>query len=80
MVKLPRLNLASLQIIPMRHNGNVTKVTYLTRLIHRSVELYVIRDSRNLPPWSPSPPPRDEHARHKVARNLPSSTRDSFAI
>jgi hypothetical protein len=79
MVKLPGLDLASLQIIPMRHNGDVTKVIYLTRLIHRSV-LYVIRDCRNLPPWSPSPPPRDEHARHKVARNLPSSTRDSFAI
>ena len=31
MVKLPSLNLASLQIIYMRHNGNVT---YLIRLIN----------------------------------------------
>ena len=47
MVKLPRLNLARLQIIPVRQNGNVK---YLTRPIHQSVELYVIRSCPTLPP------------------------------
>jgi hypothetical protein len=44
MVKLPSLNLARLQIISVRQNGNVE---YLTRPIHQSVELYVIRSLPN---------------------------------
>jgi hypothetical protein len=44
MVKLPSLNLARLQIISVRQNGNVR---YLTRPIHLSVEIYVIRSLSN---------------------------------
>ena len=47
MVKLPYPNLARLQIISVRQNGNVK---YLTRTIHQSVELYVIRTLPNCNP------------------------------